>query len=432
MRIVQIIPGTGGNFYCENCVRDLALVRALKALGHEVLVVPLYLPLTADDPSARTDSPVFFGAVNLYLSQNLPLYVRAPRWVKRMMDSDRLLKWAASKSGSTRASGLEEMTLSMLRGEEGAQAANLDTLIRWLSSANKPDVIHLSNGLLVGLARRLRKELAVPVVCSLQDEDTWVDAMDERHAKLVWQSLAERADDVDLFVAVSRYYADVMRKRARLAPERMRVVRIGIAMDGYNKAPLYFRPPTLGYVSRMCDSLGLGVLVEAFGRLKRREAWLKNLRLRVTGGYTEDDRAFLEGLGERLTELRMQNDVDFVTAFDAKSRLDFFQTLSVFSVPAPRGEAFGLHVLESLASGVPVVEPAVGGFPELVEETGGGVLYDPSDLDQYVDALASLLLDADKARLLGERGRAYVRQHFTVERMAAEMVKVYEAAVGRR
>ena len=427
MNIVHIIPGTGGNFYCQNCVRDLALVRALRAMGHEVVVIPMYLPLTGDDPSIETDAPVFFGAVNTYLHQHVPLYGRAPRWIKRMMDSDRMLKWASAKSGSTRAGGLEEMTLSMLRGEDGLQAASLDALVGWLARGNKPDVIHLSNGLLIGLARRIRAELGVPVVCSLQDEDAWIDAMEPRYAERVWQVVSDRAADVDVFVAVSRHYAGVMQKRIGVAEERMRVVRIGLKMDGYNQAPLYFRPPTLGYVSRMSESLGLGVLTEAFVRLKNRESWLKGMRLRVTGGYTEDDRVLLEGLGERLTAIQMQGDVDFVAPFDEKHRLDFLQTLSVFSVPAPRGEAFGLHVLEALASGVPVVQPAVGAFPELIGETGGGVLYDPSEIGEYIDALAGLLLNPDKAREMGRRGRSYVHEHFTVERMAREMAEVYKS-----
>jgi glycosyltransferase involved in cell wall biosynthesis len=374
------------------------------------------------------DTPVFFGAVNAYLHQNLPLYAKMPRWIKRMLDSPRILERAAAKSGSTRAHGLEAMTLSMLRGEEGLQAPGLDILIEWLAKADRPDVVHLSNGLLVGLARRIRCELKIPVVCSLQDEDTWIDAMDERYARLIWQTLTERAVDVDAFVAVSRYYARLMWKRAALDPKRLHVIRIGIKLDGYNQAPLYFKPPTLGYISRMSDSQGLGVLVEAFARLKTDNSWLKSMRLRVTGGHTEDDRNFLEGLGERLTMLHMENDVDFVASFDMRSRLDFLQSLSVFSVPAPRGEAFGLHMLEALASGVPVVAPAVGGFSELIEETGGGILYDPREIEQYVEALGSLLLDADKARQLGQRGRAYVLEHFSVERMAGEMIQVYEKA----
>jgi len=397
-------------------------------MGHDVVMVPMYLPLTADDPSAETNAPVFFGAVNTYLNQHVPLYGRGPRWLKRMMDSERMLTWASAKSGSTRASGLEEMTLSMLKCENGVQRASLDELVRWLAGENRPDIIHLSNGLLIGLARRLRAELGIPLVCSLQDEDTWIDAMEPRYAQMVWQAMADRMADVDVFVAVSRYYAGVMQKRLGVAADRVRVVRIGLKMDGYNQAPLYFRPPTLGYVSRMSESLGLGVLTEAFVRLKNSESWLKGMRLRVTGGYTEDDRVFLEGLGERLTAIHMQGDVDFVAPFDAKSRLDFLQTLSVFTVPAPRGEAFGLHVLEALASGVPAVQPAVGAIPELIGETGGGLLYDPSDIEQYTEALARLLLNPDKSREMGHRGRTYVRAHFTIEHMAAEMAEVYEAA----
>ena len=61
MRIVQITPGSGDNFYCENCLRDIALVKALRKLGHDVLMVPLYLPLQADETEPLTNTPIFFG-----------------------------------------------------------------------------------------------------------------------------------------------------------------------------------------------------------------------------------------------------------------------------------------------------------------------------------------------------------------------------------
>ena len=45
MKIVHIIPGTGGAFYCGNCLRDSHLVKALRTIGHDVIKVPMYLPL---------------------------------------------------------------------------------------------------------------------------------------------------------------------------------------------------------------------------------------------------------------------------------------------------------------------------------------------------------------------------------------------------
>jgi hypothetical protein len=62
-------------------------------------------------------------------------------------------------------------------GEQGAQKDELEHMVNWIAEHCKPDVIHISNALLLGLAKRLKEKTGVPVVCSLQDEDVWVDAV---------------------------------------------------------------------------------------------------------------------------------------------------------------------------------------------------------------------------------------------------------------
>ena len=78
----------------------------------------------------------------------------------------------------TQAAELGEMTLSMLRGEEGNQVRELNELVAWLKT-EKPDIVCLGNALLIGLARRIRQELRVAVVCSLQGEDYYLDSLEE-------------------------------------------------------------------------------------------------------------------------------------------------------------------------------------------------------------------------------------------------------------
>jgi len=66
MNIVQITPGAGAMF-CGNCLRDNALVAALRKLGHQAVMVPLYLPITLDEPDQSDGTPIFFGGINVYL-----------------------------------------------------------------------------------------------------------------------------------------------------------------------------------------------------------------------------------------------------------------------------------------------------------------------------------------------------------------------------
>ena len=178
MKIAYITPGSGDNFYCQNCFRDDEFLTALILLGHDVHKVPMYLPSGFERDGKVSSSPVFYGAINVYLREKIPGYKHAPSWMEKAFDSQPLLRYAAKKSGSTDASGLEGMTLSMLHGESGRHAAELDNLVRYLQDKIKPDVVHLSNALLLGLAYRLKHDLGARVVCSLQDENEWIDEMD--------------------------------------------------------------------------------------------------------------------------------------------------------------------------------------------------------------------------------------------------------------
>ena len=64
MNIIQITPGAG-KMFCGNCFRDNALVAALRREGHDVLMVPLYLPLTLDEDEQSAGTPIFFNGVNV-------------------------------------------------------------------------------------------------------------------------------------------------------------------------------------------------------------------------------------------------------------------------------------------------------------------------------------------------------------------------------
>ena len=423
MKIAYVIPGTGGAFYCENCVRDLSLAKGLVALGHEVCMVSMYLPAMPDEPHPVKESPVFYGAVRLYLEHRWPALQRLPFGMRKMLDSGPLLALAARRAGSTRASGLEELTVDMLRGETGTQAAELDRVVQWLGRNVQPDVVHLSNALLLGLAPRMRTELGAQVVCSLQDEASWIDTMPGDYPARVWDLMAQRAADVTC-VAVSQYYADLVRPRMRLEEGRLHVVPLGVDTELFHPAPTPPEVPTIGYLSRLHEELGLGVLVDAFIALKRDPAF-RSLRLRLAGGSTPEDSRFIAEIRRSLRREGVLQDVDFVEEFDPARRAGFLRTLTLLSVPIPGGEAFGLFQLEAMASGVPVVQPAVGGFPEVAGLTGGSLVYEPSDTGALVTALRRLLSDETGRKTLAQEGLTSVRNRFTIRQMAERVSDVY-------
>jgi glycosyltransferase involved in cell wall biosynthesis len=418
MNIVQITPGAGG-MYCGNCFRDNTLVEALRHYGHSTLMVPLYLPLTLDDVDQSAGTPVFFGGINVYLDQQFPAFRKVPRSLRGLLAHPKLLRWAAGRAARTQAAELGDLTLSMLRGEEGHQVAELDTLVSWLRTQPRPDVICLSNALLIGLVRRLKNEFSSLIVCNLQGEDTFLDSLPPEHRPVAWRLVSERARDVDLFVAPSRYFADLMTKRVQLDPDSVKVVFNGIKLKGFSPPEAPPHPPVLGFFARMCREKGLDTLVEAFLILKERNR-IKDLRLHVGGSLGPSDQPFVAELRKKLAP--HEGSYQFFPNVDLAAKQDFYRGLTVMSVPARYGEAFGLYVIEALACGVPVVQPAIAAFPELIEATGGGVLCQPENPQALADAIEPLLADVIRARGLGNAGRESVRREFTADAMARNFI----------
>ena len=340
--------------YCGNCFRDNALVAALRGAGHEVTMIPLYLPFTLDEENQASDTPIFYNGVNVYLEQKSALYRAAPRWLHRMVGSDTMLGWAAKQVGKTRAKEVGDLTVSMLRGEEGHQARELEELINWLKPQPKPDVISLSNSLLLGLAHRLKDTIGAPVVCLLQNEAPYIDSMPEEVREEVWQIMAERAQEIDQFIAPSEFYAGRMRDKLNLTADRVQVIHNGINHDGYSAERVAPNPPVIGFFSRMCKDKGLDTLVDAFIKMKQ-DNHIPQLRLKIGGGCGPGDKPFVERLRDRLHAKALLGDVEFHPNLSREEKQAFLKSLSVLSVPAQFGESFGFYVIEALAAGVPVV-----------------------------------------------------------------------------
>ncbi len=428
MRILQLTPGTG-NFLCGSCLRDNALARELRALGHDALISPLYLPFFLEGEPAKEPAPVHMGGINVYLQQKLPFLRALPRAVQDLLDRPGLLRFASSRASMTDASGLGAMTVSMLRGEEGRQAAELDKLVSWIAELECPDVIILSNAMLMGLARRIGEALDRPVLCTLQGEPPFLDALPEPYRGDCWRTLRERAGDADGYLAVSRYTADLMTERMGVAPERMHVVPNGIELSDYAHIDASQANaaeggrPTIGYLARMCADKGVDELVDGFLDLRARGT-VPGVRLRIAGVRLREDEAHVRELERRVANAGAAADVEFLPNVSRDAKLELLASLSVLSVPARYGESFGLYLIEAMACGVPVVQPNVAAFPEIVEATGGGVLYDGDAPAGLADALEALLLDEPRRLALARAARRAVTAGFGADRMARDIERV--------
>lgn len=435
MRILQLTPGTG-TFLCGSCLRDNVLVKALQDLGHEAYIAPLYLPFALEEGGAQAVD-VHMGGINVYLQQVIPWLRFLPRFLHDRLDSPRLLRWAASRSKMTEAPGLGALTLSMLRGEEGRQRAELARLVEWLKELPAPDVVILSNAMLVGMAREIQGALGCPVICTLQGEAPFLDALPEPFASRCWSALRERAAEVDGFLAVSGYTGTLMGERLALEPDKLHVVWNGIELEDFQapspggsvsapgSAP--GRPPTIGFLARMCRDKGIDQLFEAYLWVRER---LPEVRLVAAGVVLNEDRALLDQLQARVRALGLEDQVELRGRISRDDKLRMLAEIDVFSVPALYGESFGLYLLEAWAAGVPVVQPRHGAFPELVEATGGGLLCDGAGPEALGQALLELLADPERARALGAQAQQEMRLRFSAERMARDVERVCRLAAG--
>ncbi len=425
MNIIHIIPGSGGSFYCGNCLRDSKIFDALRAEEHDAIKLPMYLPLFSHDMDGN-EVPVFYGAISIYLKQKYALFRHAPTWLDNLLNSKPMLRFAAGMANSTRPTGLEDMTISMLLGEDGRQKDELEKMVLWLQTHVKPDVIHISNALLLGLAHKLKEKLNVPVVCSLQDEDVWVDDMNVEMARKVWQLMREKAKDVDLFIPVSKYYARFMKEKLGIPDEKMQILHLGVDAEDYEFTDAATKPRNIGYLSRICKENGLEVLVDAFIILKKMDGH-EDVRLLLTGGSTADDTLFIREQKAKIKAAGLSGFVEFINDFEADARKEFLNRLQLLSVPVLKGEAFGIYLLEAMASGIPVVQPALGAFPEIIAKSGGGITYPHNSPDELAVALSRLLANQDKVRELSHKGRKSMEDVFNVHFLAKRLIDVYKS-----
>ncbi len=421
MKIVLLTPGTG-SYYCGVCMRDNALAKELIRQGHDAVMLPMYLPLTLDEDSASPESEIFFGGVNVYLQQKLALFRHTPRWLDRLLNARGLLKLAGNQSGMTATADVGELTLSMLHGEHGHQAKELGKLIEWLRE-HRPDAVWLSTALLVGLARGIKDALGVPVLASLQGEDSFLDGLPEPWRTRSWEAMGEGTRDCDACIAPSRYYAELMGGRMRLPTEKLRVIPNGVAIEETSSVQRSTSnaQPTVGYLARFIPGKGLGLVVEAFILLKERGRF-PGAKLRCAGAMTAEDERYVATLKRQLDAAGCGGDAEFLPNVSREEKAAFLQSLTLLSVPASYGEAFGLYLIEAWAAGVPVVQPRCAAFPELVDATGGGILCEPGSTEALADGWETLLAEPAKAREMGIRGRAAVEREFSMPRMAERFV----------
>jgi glycosyltransferase involved in cell wall biosynthesis len=398
-------------------------LRAIRKVpGTKASAIPLYLPPDESTVESGLDKNVFFGAISMYLREKVPFLKNMPVFLDKIFDSAPMLKMAAKHAGTTRTEGLEEMTLNMIKGENAFPDKELQRLVDYLSKDGKPDIIHLSNALIVGLARQIKKKMKVKIVCSLLNEDDWIDEMAEPYQSNAWKLIAREAPNVDAFLTPSNYYKELFIKKTGINGDNIHVVPLGFDPDLTIEKKDNF--PAIGYYCRINSQNGIDKLVDAFIELKKGNM-LPDLTLHISGGFTSDDKPLIAEQIRKIKENGLKSFVKIYPEFMGDSKKEFFSNIDVMSVPVRKHDGYGLYLLEANLHGVVVVQPATGAFPEIVERSGGGITYSPDTVSELTASLLKVLQDKELRAKLGKEGKENVLRKLSLEKMSEELSRVY-------
>jgi len=181
--------------------------------------------------------------------------------------------------------------------------------------------------------------------------------------------------------------------------------------------------PVVTLVGRINRWKGQRLLVSAAGELWNRG--VRNVRFLMVGSPPH-------GQGHFLDQLRA--DVAASPAREAITLMDFQSNIwtvwdasDVAVVPSIEPEPFGLVAVEAMVAGKPVIAAKHGGLVEIVESTGGGILFEPGNVQALAAAIGDLLQDEAKRKDLGRRGLAGVDVHFSIRHHVQAFEAIYRA-----
>ena len=416
--------------YCGSCMHDNTLARALSDEGYETLLVPTYTPIRSDEKEVTVDQ-VFFGGINVYLQQKVPLFRFVPRVMDRFLDNPRLIRKVTSRAIETDGKMLGGLTVSMLKGKAGHQKKEVKRLVKWLSQEVRPDVMVLSNILIGGFIPELKKAFDVPVIVTLQGDDIFLESLTEPWQSEAIRLIAKLDPYIDGYLVHSNFYADLMADYCGLSRDKMYITPLGIDTHdfvGLLRNREKSQHVNLGYLARLSEDKGLHNLVSAFIQLRKQED-MSHVRLMIAGWLGKDHEAFAEEQFARLDQAGLADHYQHLGSVDRATKLRMLSELDILCVPTDYQEPKGLYVLESMACGIPVVQPAHGVFPELLKDLGGGVLYAAEDNKDLASRLMDLVRRSGYREELGRTGRENVLKRRNGKAMAEATIAVINQVI---
>jgi glycosyltransferase involved in cell wall biosynthesis len=222
------------------------------------------------------------------------------------------------------------------------------------------------------------------------------------------------------FIAVADSVRERMAEYYRIPIERIVTVRNGIdpaefEIDNAASTCRGSDRVVLGTAARLVPLKGLTFLIEAAARLARKNMAFE-VRIAGTGSQQESLERLARSLGlsDRVRFLGQVTDMP-----------GFYRGLDVFVLPS-LSEGLPLVVLEAMAMGKPIAATCLAGTREVVRDGVDGFLVPSANATALGDALERLAADPSLRQQMGAAGRQRVLADFCIDRVAREVVQVYE------
>ena len=213
----------------------------------------------------------------------------------------------------------------------------------------------------------------------------------------------------------------------RFPEQRVHVIRNGIEMEAQGRSREEMRHlldihnrPTAGMVARLAPVKNHAMLLHAWKLVQQR---VPDAVLLVVGDGSQE-----KPLQDLTRQLSLQDSVRFLGF--RRDIGDLLRSMDVF-VLSSFSEGLSLTLLEAEAMGLPVVATDVGGNPEVVQHEQTGLLVPTDAPESMAAALARLLQDPDERSRMGQRGREFYGEHFTLRAMLGGYTRLYRQLLGR-
>jgi len=176
------------------------------------------------------------------------------------------------------------------------------------------------------------------------------------------------------------------------------------------------------YLGRIHRIKGIGILVKAFADVVEK---LNDVRLVVVG----PDDGYLGELKALIKALRIEDKVLITGPLYGEDKLEAYVDADVYVLPS-RYETFPMGLLEAYACGKPVIASKIDGLKNLVKNGATGLLFDPRNIRELANSILYLVNNDYKAREIGLRGKQFVKENFTIEKVADKLEQLYRELNG--